>query len=433
MLISKTVMVKSENKEKEISVLMKNKIKKLVSFWEWCYLNLPKELADWILSRWDNELNVDRKGNKLTPKDIGYASHGIDRKGYWFKCIDRPEHGSELKSVSNFTQGGGNITCNQCNLIYVTHPHLVKYLVNKEDAYKYSKGSVGKILVKCPDCGHERIMDITNLVYGGFSCSRCSDGISYPEKFITNVFEQLNRLFQTQLSKTSFKWCGSYKYDFYINEFNGICEAMGLQHYEESRGNWGSLKDIQENDKDKEQLAKQNSINNYIVIDCRYSDMEWIKNNIMNRDPSRPDQPCLAELLDFKEDDIDWLKCDEFACSSRVKEVCNIWGKGIKNTLKISEELKLGYTTVLKYLNKGVKLGWCNYNPKEANYKNSKEIICLTTGEIFDSIAKASKGRKDKPNIVACCKGKLKSAGKHPETGEKLVWMYYEEYLELKK
>ena len=31
----------------------------------------------------------------------------------------------------------------------------------------------------------------------------------------------------------------------------------------------------------------------------------------------------------------------------------------------------------------------------------------------------------DISSIVKCCKGKIKSAGKHPDTGEKLIWEYY--------
>ena len=31
--------------------------------------------------------------------------------------------------------------------------------------------------------------------------------------------------------------------------------------------------------------------------------------------------------------------------------------------------------------------------------------------------------------IIKCCKGTAKSAGRHPLTNVKLVWMYYEDYL----
>ena len=57
----------------------------------------------------------------------------------------------------------------------------------------------------------------------------------------------------------------------------------------------------------------------------------------------------------------------------------------------------------------------------------SRKVICITTGEIFDSIQEAS----DKygiwhQNISKCCRGKLKSSGKLKD-GTKLVWAYYQE------
>ncbi|UOW66895.1 NUMOD4 motif-containing HNH endonuclease [Paraclostridium bifermentans] len=55
----------------------------------------------------------------------------------------------------------------------------------------------------------------------------------------------------------------------------------------------------------------------------------------------------------------------------------------------------------------------------------SKKVRCVTTGEVFGSIREA--GREYKLNyrhISACCKGKLKTSGKHPKTKERLVWIY---------
>ena len=74
-------------------------------------------------------------------------------------------------------------------------------------------------------------------------------------------------------------------------------------------------------------------------------------------------------------------------------------------------------------------LEWCspkyNINYGSRTEKASRKVICVTTGKTFKSIAEASKYYNLKGNhISACCKGKLKSCGKHPITGEKLVWKY---------
>lgn len=57
-----------------------------------------------------------------------------------------------------------------------------------------------------------------------------------------------------------------------------------------------------------------------------------------------------------------------------------------------------------------------------------KKIICVTTSEIFDSIAKASeKYNISNGNIVLCCKGELNKAGSYNK--KPLQWLYYEDYL----
>ena len=72
-----------------------------------------------------------------------------------------------------------------------------------------------------------------------------------------------------------------------------------------------------------------------------------------------------------------------------------------------------------------------NYMKKKlsgANNYGAKQVICLNTMEIFETITYAS----DKTGIYLtgicrCCKGKRKSAGKI--NGEPAKWMYYEDYL----
>lgn len=63
--------------------------------------------------------------------------------------------------------------------------------------------------------------------------------------------------------------------------------------------------------------------------------------------------------------------------------------------------------------------------------KNSRarKIKCITTDQVFNTIKEAQDFFKIKNHtgIVYCCQGKRKSAGKHPVTGEKLVWEYFEE------
>ena len=56
----------------------------------------------------------------------------------------------------------------------------------------------------------------------------------------------------------------------------------------------------------------------------------------------------------------------------------------------------------------------------------SRPVICIETGEIFESISLAAKwcGLKSQQMIGQVCLGKRKSAGRHPITGKKLHWKY---------
>jgi len=422
------------------------RLQKSISFYQWCYDNLFKELADYILSRWDDELNVDKNGNKLSPKDVTFSSDGFNKKGYWFKCLDYPEHPSELKSINGFVHGQkGNLDCNQCNVIATTDPKLSLFLVNEEDSFKYSRGSGVKIPMKCPDCGYKKEMGIDTLRRQGFGCNRCGDGVSYPNKIGFNFFEQLVNIQEVNNfeSEKSFDWCKFIyknklrkgKYDFYFELDNKkyIVEMDGGWHTNDNNMNDQTKEDSQYIDNEKYRLAKENGII-LIRIDCKFSNLDYIKNNILLSE--------LDTILNLN--DINWSVCDKYACKSLVKVSCDLWNEGIKNVVKISNELKLDKTTIRRYLNKGTELGWCYYDGKEEslnNYKStskkfSVKVICITTGEVFDSMVKASEKYNVKKCVIsACClpHGKSKSAGKHPITNEKLIWQYYSEYLQLQE
>ena len=72
-------------------------------------------------------------------------------------------------------------------------------------------------------------------------------------------------------------------------------------------------------------------------------------------------------------------------------------------------------------------------NFREGNKNpNAKKVICITTNEIFETITEgAKKYNCNRSHISSCCNGKYEYCGKHPITGEKLIWMYYDKYLKL--
>jgi hypothetical protein len=65
-------------------------------------------------------------------------------------------------------------------------------------------------------------------------------------------------------------------------------------------------------------------------------------------------------------------------------------------------------------------------------YKNGKSVICLNNHKIYTKISEAyNETGIAIQSIISCCKGRIKSAGRDKVLNNKLVWMYYEDYLKL--
>lgn len=70
------------------------------------------------------------------------------------------------------------------------------------------------------------------------------------------------------------------------------------------------------------------------------------------------------------------------------------------------------------------------YGTKRSDISLCKSVICVNTLEIFRSITEAATYYNImKSDICKCCKGIIKSSGKHPVTGERLIWVYYNQWL----
>jgi hypothetical protein len=235
---------------------------------------------------------------------------------------------------------------NETNCLWTTHPEVARLLKDPQIGYKINAGSSKKEDFHCEECEFEQMRTVASVVNQGFSCI-CSDGFSYPEKVLINILNQLNLKYETQ---KTFKWSQNKRYDFYIPN-NLIVETHGGQHYYERFQHFEhkTLEKEKENDLLKERLAKQNEIEYYIIIDCRKSEIKFIKNSIILSD--------LSKIYNLS--DINWLQAHEFAINSLVKKVCDLKNEG--NTIKeIEKILSVSRSTVYNYLRKGKVLHWCN-------------------------------------------------------------------------
>lgn len=260
---------------------------------------------------------------------------------------------------------------------------MVDLGLSEQDAKKYTHSSGKKVTVKCPDCEKEKEIAISKIYNRKtISCS-CKDGISYPEKFMIEFFNQLKVDYKKEYSPN---WANKKRYDFYFRKDNEdyIIETHGEQHYKDSSNFSINLEEQISIDNHKKKLAIENLVkeDNYIVLDCRVSSLSYIKNSILNSK--------ISKIFDLKT--INWLNCERYSLSNRAKEICDYWhehkniNKEDITAKKLCEVFQLDRKIVLKYLKRGTTLGWCYYNAREeksaSNSKNgkttSKKVIVFT-------------------------------------------------------
>lgn len=257
------------------------------------------------------------------------------------------------------------------NDLATTHPHLIKYFVNPIEATKCTYGTTKtRIEVRCPDCRTTKTTTPNILSKHGFSCPMCSEGLSYSEKFMYVLLMYLEEKFEFQYTLKKSKR----RYDFYLPKHNIIIETHGSQHYVGGFENIGgrTLKEEQENDKIKKEYAIKNGVKLYIELDCRYSELEWIKNSI-NNSP-------LREIYNL--DSVDWLYIAQQSEKSLVLKVIEYYNETGYNSYQIANKFNLHPTTILNYLKRGSECGLCNYISQKG-YHVGGEVVMIKEGVVF--------------------------------------------------
>jgi hypothetical protein len=248
-----------------------------------------------------------------------------------------------------------------------------------------------------------------------------------PEKFIIGILNQLNVEFETQ---KIFDWAKDKRYDMYfkINDIEFCCEVNGRQHYVES-GIGRSLKEEQENDLLKYNLAIKNGINhdNYIIVDARYSNLEWLKENFIKS---------LKNIFDLS--NIDWLKIWDCCKNSIMVEVCDYYNSFDYVSIEdVKKYFNLSGSAIKSYLENGSKIGICKYDKNTQRTKSSKivgtnsnkMIVQLSAHneliKVWNSATEASKYYNiDNSYIGKCCKNTSR-------TYKGFYWMYLSDYEKL--
>ena len=303
------------------------------------------------------------------------------------------------------------------NDMWTTDPELADLLSNYEDGFKYTANTNKKLKWTCKNCKKEFDMCPAKLKNRINKCPYCNKNKSYGEKFLCNLFDQLYIPFKIHVK---FEWSNNKEYDFYIPEYNCIVEVNGKQHYSSSDFSYLGGRHYYEeiaNDEYKKEMALKNNILNYIVINAKESNMNWIKNSICNSN--------LPIILNFNYKEIEWDECNKYALSNNVKLICEKYNE-FKSIYFVADYFHCSYNTVKNKLKQGAINGWCNYDAKrttkETNIKNGKRVIETMSKPVaqfdtkgnfinkYSSIQQAQRELKCS-HICDCIKGKRKTAG----------------------
>lgn len=279
--------------------------------------------------------------------------------------------GERYRRYPNHVIGNGCLNCNKIKSnIPNTAPWMIPYFQGGYDeANKYKKHSKHKIFPVCPTCGkiQSRKLAINSLYNYGLKCSYCYMSWSFPERFITSLLKQLSVDYIYQPTTEDLKFDGKLKrYDFYIPKYNLIIETHGLQHYE-TPNLWDKGYSEKDNDEYKKNLALSNGIKHYVELDCRNSDLKWIRDSVMNSE--------LPNLLNFKEEDIDWIKCSQYSNEDKIKEICDDYTNYYMTSKELCEKYHLAECTLTSYLKIGTLHGWCLHSKKINTYLRPIEIL----------------------------------------------------------
>lgn len=304
--------------------------------------------------------------------------------------------------------------------------YFSKYMT-EEQMKSYMPNSCKKINVPCCDCGYTKNIRIADLLRYGFSCQKCGDGISYPNKFGRAFISQFN--VNNVIYEYAPEWLvvngNQCFYDIYF-EYNNKSYIIemdgGLGHGNRAFNCINSDTEGLFRDIEKDKLASLHDID-VVRIDAKESNKEYIKSSIMNS--------CLPNILCFQENDINWEECDRFATLKFVFIASDLWKSGL-SIYDISKSLQIHHDTTTRYLKRGNNLGICDYSKEESRKRagkqrsgakniNARKVICLKDKIVYDTLTDAAKTNNlHITTIIKHCK-------------KQQNFMYYDEWLTVSK
>lgn len=310
-------------------------------------------------------LILNREHKKLSTSDKSRI------KTYTCKCLNDgyifENSEKNLKTQKKCEVCLGKVVIKDINDMATTRPELVKFLKNKDDAYRYTSKSNKILKFICDICGEEFETSPSNFGFN-FPCG-CYSSDSYPNRLIQEVFNQLGIPYIRELRKRHFSWCDKYRYDLYfeLNNKAYIVEMDGWFHK-------GRQLEV---DRIKDELAEANDVT-VIRIDCNYNKIEnrlsYIKHNILQSE--------LSLIVDLSK--VNWEILDGKILNNNItKKICELRNQGYTNS-RIAEMLNVSVSVVDSHIKIGKNNNLLNKWAMSNHYTKTKvvEIIHLKSKEI---------------------------------------------------
>lgn len=400
------------------------------------YIEVKLEIDLDLIWNWEknNELGIN-------PYEIAKQSN----KKVWLYCLEHDYHNYDR----NGNKVGYEITCNnfynnkRCGYCHrgrgsskihykdsvaYNYPQIAKMIAIEEngltfeDCYNIACQSNKRFYFKCLDCNiiSNKKYSLSQITIYGYSCHYCGDGISIPNKFMSNLLNQLNINFKSEYSPYYFR--NSQHVDFLLIDYNIIIEMDG---------NYGNH--TKEYDYWRDFLNMK--YGGYKTIRIKLFDNNKYSNDTLNYIKEQIIKSELSNIFDFNK--INWILIWEKCQKSEIIKTWELWNNGIHDIDILSKITNTSKSTVCRRLKKGAECNMCNYTKNESikvgstkikgekNYKATK-VMCVTTGKKFNTLTEASKFYNVCiSGITLCCKGKYKSAGSL--NGKRLIWKYIKE------
>lgn len=371
------------------------------------------------LRNFDYMYNINDIVNGL--KIIKCTRNEYNYRAYIVQSIEHPKAPTYMVLEQHLKNGTSCAYTNgkriyEGNSLYMFE-HIRDNLVDIERAKSIAPYTNKKELFKCENnCGFTTRISPNRLLNYGLSCPNCSKNITYPERFVIEYLKIKNIPFKHQYKVGNSKRLIDFK--IWIDKVPYLLECHGMQHYKEQ--NIGMWKDAYSHSKKSDEIKRKYAKDNNIILielDCRYSDFNFIKEQIDNN----------KYLPSIVQGEID-LICKNITYNSKydAESIIKDYKSGM--TIKeVADKLDVSVGVVKGVLKRN------NIRTRTHKERQTKLVKCIKTGKVYSSAQEISEIFNISRTVVySHLNGERRTAGVHYETREDLYFEYVSKYSKYK-